>query len=25
MDRFNEESLGISITIYSNYMKFLAW
>ena len=25
MDRFNEESLGISITIYSNYMKYLAW
>mgnify|MGYP001308547009 FL=1 len=25
MDRFNEESLGISITIYSNYIKYLAW
>ena len=25
MDRFNEESLGISITIYGNYMKYLAW
>ena len=25
MTRFNEESLGISVTIYSNYMKFLAW
>ena len=25
MSRFNEESLGISITIYSNYIKFLAW
>lgn len=25
MTRFNEESLGISITIYSNYMKFLGW
>ena len=25
MDRFNEESLGISITIYSNYVKYLAW
>ncbi len=25
MTRFNEESLGMSITIYSNYMKFLGW
>jgi hypothetical protein len=25
MNRFNEESLGISVTIYGNYMKFLAW
>ncbi len=23
--RFNEESLGISVTIYSNYIKYLAW
>ena len=25
MDRFNEESLGISVTIYGNYLKYLAW
>ncbi len=25
MSRFNEESLGISITIYGNYVKYLAW
>ena len=25
MNRFNEESLGISVTIYGNYMKYLAW
>jgi hypothetical protein len=25
MTRFNEESLGISITIYGNYVKYLAW
>ena len=25
ISRFNEESLGISITIYGNYMKYLAW
>ena len=25
MDRFNEESLGISATIYGNYIKFLAY
>ena len=25
MSRFNEESLGISATIYGNYMKFLAY
>lgn len=23
--RFNEESLGISVTIYGNYVKYLAW
>ena len=25
MDRFNEESLGVSITIYGTYMRFLAY
>ena len=25
LTRFNEESLGISITIYGNYVKYLAW
>ena len=25
MDRFNEESLGVSITIFGNYLKYLAW
>jgi len=25
MERFNEESLGISVTIYGNYVKYLAW
>tara|TARA_B100001996_G_scaffold317551_1_gene260899 strand:+ start:32 stop:1666 length:1635 start_codon:yes stop_codon:yes gene_type:complete len=25
MSRFNEESLGISVTIYGNYIKYLAW
>ena len=25
MSRFNEESLGISVTIYGNYVKYLAW
>jgi len=25
MDRFNEESLGISVTIYGNYVKYLAY
>ncbi len=25
MSRFNEESLGISVTIYGNYMKYLAY
>mgnify|MGYP006147698201 FL=1 len=25
LSRFNEESLGISITIYGNYVKYLAW
>ena len=25
MDRFNEESLGVSVTIYGTYMRFLAY
>ncbi|MDP6199781.1 MAG: M20/M25/M40 family metallo-hydrolase [Candidatus Poseidonia sp.] len=25
MDRFNEESLGVSVTIYGSYMRFLAY
>ncbi|MBT4065952.1 MAG: M20/M25/M40 family metallo-hydrolase [Euryarchaeota archaeon] len=25
LTRFNEESLGISVTIYGNYVKYLAW
>lgn len=25
ISRFNEESLGISVTIYGNYVKYLAW
>ena len=25
MERFNEESLGVSITIFGNYIKYLSW
>ena len=25
MERFNEESLGVSVTIYGTYMRFLAY
>ena len=25
MSRFNEESLGISVTIYGTYLRYLAW
>jgi hypothetical protein len=25
MDRFNEESLGVSVTVYGTYMRFLAY